>query len=123
MAESQSSALPKQAGAVPHGPGVSTAATSTSPALEADTSTSTIRGDDIEMDHKQQDVIMGGVEGESGSIGVPGPGAASTMTASGANDINPITPAPAPSKKDASLREFLGQMDDYAPIVCFPHYH
>lgn len=23
-----------------------------------------------------------------------------------------------PAKKDASLREFLGKMDDYAPIVC-----
>lgn len=24
----------------------------------------------------------------------------------------------APSKKETSLREFLGKMDDYAPIVC-----
>jgi transcription initiation factor TFIID subunit 10 len=23
-----------------------------------------------------------------------------------------------PAKKDATLREFLGKMDDYAPIVC-----
>ena len=25
-----------------------------------------------------------------------------------------------PQKKDATLKEFLGKMDDYAPIVCFP---
>jgi hypothetical protein len=25
---------------------------------------------------------------------------------------------PSPSRKDASLREFLSKMDDYAPIVC-----
>lgn len=33
-----------------------------------------------------------------------------------------IAPAPEPklpSRKDASLKEFLGKMDDYAPIVCF----
>lgn len=27
-----------------------------------------------------------------------------------------------PAKKDASLREFLGKMDDYAPIVSLPLY-
>lgn len=36
---------------------------------------------------------------------------------------NPVQDAPvdaaAPSKKETSLREFLGKMDDYAPIVCF----
>lgn len=26
-----------------------------------------------------------------------------------------------PAKKDATLREFLGKMDDYAPIVRHPH--
>lgn len=29
-------------------------------------------------------------------------------------------PPPAPTKKDISLREFLGKMDDYAPIVRSP---
>ncbi|MBE3050455.1 hypothetical protein IMZ48_49770, partial [Candidatus Bathyarchaeota archaeon] len=28
-----------------------------------------------------------------------------------------------PTKKDTSLREFLGKMDDYAPIVRFPPSH
>lgn len=33
-----------------------------------------------------------------------------------------IAPGPEPklpSRKDASLKEFMGKMDDYAPIVCF----
>lgn len=30
---------------------------------------------------------------------------------------DPMAPAPEPSKKETSLREFLGKMDDYAPIV------
>jgi hypothetical protein len=31
--------------------------------------------------------------------------------------LDPMAPAPTPSKKETSLREFLGKMDDYAPIV------
>ncbi|CAP95531.1 hypothetical protein E8E15_008682 [Penicillium rubens] len=30
---------------------------------------------------------------------------------------DPMAPAPEPSKKETSLREFLGKMDDYAPII------
>lgn len=32
-------------------------------------------------------------------------------------DDDPLATAPQPSKKETSLREFLGKMDDYAPIV------
>lgn len=32
-------------------------------------------------------------------------------------DVDPMAAAPPPSKKETSLREFLGKMDDYAPIV------
>lgn len=32
-------------------------------------------------------------------------------------DVDPMAAAPTPSKKETSLREFLGKMDDYAPIV------
>lgn len=36
-------------------------------------------------------------------------------------DVDPVAPAEAklPTRKDASLKEFLGKMDDYAPIVSF----
>jgi transcription initiation factor TFIID subunit 10 len=52
---------------------------------------------------------------------------ADAMNLDGANDEAPTTngipEATAfeqriPAKKDATLREFLGKMDDYAPIVC-----
>lgn len=36
--------------------------------------------------------------------------------------VDPVAPAPepkVPTRKDASLKEFLGKMDDYAPIVSF----
>jgi transcription initiation factor TFIID subunit 10 len=51
---------------------------------------------------------------------------ADMMNVDGANDepvVNGIAEAPhtvearIPAKKDATLREFLGKMDDYAPIV------
>lgn len=38
-------------------------------------------------------------------------------------EVNPLAPAPEPklpTRKDASLKEFLGKMDDYAPIVGEP---
>lgn len=31
--------------------------------------------------------------------------------------IDPVAPAPPPTKKETSLREFLGKMDEYAPII------
>jgi transcription initiation factor TFIID subunit 10 len=55
----------------------------------------------------------------------------SAMNLDGANDAGPSAPNGVvdaelpfepriPAKKDATLREFLGKMDDYAPIVCHP---
>lgn len=35
-----------------------------------------------------------------------------------AAEVDPIAAAPPPTKKETSLREFLGKMDEYAPIVC-----
>lgn len=32
--------------------------------------------------------------------------------------LDSLAAAPQPTKKETSLREFLGKMDDYAPIVC-----
>lgn len=39
-------------------------------------------------------------------------------TQNGIADVPPSLEARIPAKKDATLREFLGKMDDYAPIVC-----
>lgn len=35
-------------------------------------------------------------------------------------DMDPLAAAAPPSKKETSLREFLGKMDEYAPIVSIP---
>ncbi|KAJ5747377.1 uncharacterized protein N7511_009073 [Penicillium nucicola] len=45
----------------------------------------------------------------------PQPGANADDSA--APGIDPMAPAPQPSKKETSLREFLSKMDDYAPII------
>lgn len=56
---------------------------------------------------------------------------ADAMNLDGANDadapaVNGVAESAAnfeariPAKKDATLREFLGKMDEYAPIVCSP---
>lgn len=47
--------------------------------------------------------------------------AAPGMNLDGANDAPAEIPAiesRIPAKKDIALREFMGKMDDYAPIVC-----
>jgi transcription initiation factor TFIID subunit 10 len=38
----------------------------------------------------------------------------------GVSDIAQTIEARIPAKKDATLREFLGKMDEYAPIVSLP---
>ncbi|KAI9866878.1 MAG: hypothetical protein M1813_000820 [Trichoglossum hirsutum] len=60
-------------------------------------------------------------------IDMTGTGNSNTMSLDGAGDGGPpgpsVDPAAAaadprlPTKKDANLREFLGKMDDYAPII------
>ena len=41
-------------------------------------------------------------------------------SSNGMGGVAPALEARIPAKKDASLREFLSKMDDYAPIVCRP---
>jgi transcription initiation factor TFIID subunit 10 len=61
----------------------------------------------------------------------PDPSPPEAMNLDGANDTEPSAPngvpapeppfeARIPAKKDATLREFLGKMDDFAPIVRDP---
>ena len=92
----------------------------------------TPQGANIKDTNTTEDITMGGTEPEAGETTVPegagvtAGGAATTSTA----NVAPGIPEPAPgltglesivppSKKDTSLREFLSQMDDYAPIVRF----
>lgn len=60
---------------------------------------------------------MGGMEPEGGAPttnGGPNNPVAPAEMAGGAPGLDSFVP---PTKKDISLREFLGQMDEYAPIV------
>ncbi|KZF19484.1 transcription initiation factor IID, TAF10 subunit [Xylona heveae TC161] len=59
------------------------------------------------------DIDMGGTSSQPNAMNMDG-------AADGDDDVDPVAPAPdprVPSKKDATLREFLGKMDDYAPII------
>lgn len=52
----------------------------------------------------------------------PDPNADLMPVANDGDEVDPVAPAPEPklpTRKDASLKEFLSKMDDYAPIVSF----
>jgi transcription initiation factor TFIID subunit 10 len=55
---------------------------------------------------------------------VAGPNGAEATTETADGNTNAAAPPLAepklPTRKDASLKEFLNKMDDYAPIVCSP---
>ncbi|WEW60920.1 hypothetical protein PRK78_006408 [Emydomyces testavorans] len=74
-----------------------------------------------------QDLAMGGTETDTGAGGGENTAAANGVTAGATakleangldgNMLNGIDPIAPPTKKLTSLREFLGQMDEYAPII------
>lgn len=64
----------------------------------------------------KDDVVMGGTDAD-GTAQTGAPGAPNSQPAPGAGMNALEAGAVAPTKKDTSLREFLGQMDEYAPIV------
>ncbi|KAL1953873.1 hypothetical protein VTO42DRAFT_2059 [Malbranchea cinnamomea] len=88
----------------------------------AETATSSASDDMAGLNDKEkQDVVMGGTEEDGGNntaqTGAAGAGPASSIPAPGAG-INALEAGILPPrKKDTSLREFLSQMDEYAPII------
>ena len=64
----------------------------------------------------KDDVVMGGTEGDAAQAGAPGTSNAAPVPGAGMNALE-MGASGTTSKKDTSLREFMGQMDDYAPIV------
>lgn len=77
----------------------------------------TAGGEDIDAS-VEHDIDMAGTDtnnntGENGNA-TANPSAAATA---GGLPVDPVAPAPPPTKKETSLREFLGKMDEYAPIV------
>lgn len=68
-------------------------------------------GDDIDVEVEMQDDNTNNTKG------------AANMNMDGANDDPPTVPqieTRMPAKKDVALRDFLGKMDEYAPIVSSP---
>lgn len=74
---------------------------------------SAIKPDPDQDATEDQDIDMAETNAPQGSI----PDAENPAATIIPTDVDPIAPAPTPSKKETSLREFLGKMDDYAPIV------
>ena len=71
-----------------------------------------------EMDHEldaslEADIALKGPSHAS-PMNLDGP---SEMNAAGRGGLDPVVEARATSKKDTTLRELLGKMDEYAPIV------
>ena len=61
---------------------------------------------------------MGGTEEEGTNAAATGPDSSEAAGQAPVTELSAAeAAAAAPLKKDTSLREFLGQMDDYAPIV------
>lgn len=84
------------------------------PVPAPDTADSTIKPDpDIDAS-VEQDIDMNAEQNASAAN--PDENAGDAL----ATEVDQLAAAPAPTKKETSLREFLGKMDDYAPIVRIP---
>jgi hypothetical protein len=57
------------------------------------------------------------------AMNLDGTNDAEPPTTNGVPEVPATFEARIPAKKDATLREFLGNMDEYAPIVCIPARH
>jgi transcription initiation factor TFIID subunit 10 len=57
------------------------------------------------------------------AMNLDGTNDAEPPTTNGVPEVPATFEARIPAKKDATLREFLGNMDEYAPIVCIPACH
>ncbi|KAK2746329.1 hypothetical protein FQN57_003211 [Myotisia sp. PD_48] len=73
---------------------------------------------------EEQDVIMGGTEPEAENApeaaadsGMASATGATGATGASSHGLHGVDPVITQSKKDTSLKEFLGQMDEYAPII------
>lgn len=78
----------------------------------------TAGGEDIDASI-EQDIDMAGTDTNTNNAGENGSASAdpTAAAAAGGLPVESVAPAPPPTKKETSLREFLGKMDEYAPIV------
>ncbi|CAI9633602.1 transcription initiation factor taf10 subunit [Alternaria burnsii] len=71
-----------------------------------------------ELDHAVDDEIkQDATQLEADAMNLDGANDAEPATVNGVTDSAAAFEARIPAKKDATLREFLGKMDDYAPII------
>lgn len=72
-----------------------------------------------ELDHTVDDEIkQDATQLETDAMNLDGTNEAEPAAVNGVVDSAAAFEARIPAKKDATLREFLGKMDEYAPIVC-----
>ncbi|KAJ9204297.1 hypothetical protein DTO166G4_2385 [Paecilomyces variotii] len=78
----------------------------------------TAGGEDIDASI-EQDIDMAGTDTNTNNAGENGSASAdpTAAAAAGGLPVESVAPAPPPTKKETSLREFLGKMDEYAPII------
>ena len=71
---------------------------------------------DLDVPIDQEDIDMNNGENIAGT-GANGEGLGNPLEDAVPTSVDALAAAAAPSKKETSLREFLGKMDEYAPIV------
>lgn len=97
-----------------------------SPRKEPQSPKQEVKEEDIDASIQDEIITSPAFEQPADSMNMDGSTDAATETRDGVSGVSLIPDAPdlgprIPAKKDATLREFLGKMDDYAPIVrCSP---
>lgn len=74
---------------------------------------------ELDVPIEQEDIDMNNGENTAGA-GANGEGLGNPLQEAVPTSVDALAAAAAPSKKETSLREFLGKMDEYAPIVRSP---
>jgi len=76
---------------------------------------------DLDVAIEQEDIDMNNGENTAGTNGEGGnDGLGNPLQEAVPTSVDALAAAAAPSKKETSLKEFLGKMDEYAPIVRAP---
>ncbi|OJJ79555.1 putative TFIID and and SAGA complex TAF10 subunit [Aspergillus glaucus CBS 516.65] len=71
---------------------------------------------ELDVPIEQEDIDMNNGENTAGA-GANGEGLGNPLQEAVPTSVDALAAAAAPSKKETSLREFLGKMDEYAPII------
>lgn len=75
-----------------------------------------VNNPELDVPIEQEDIDMNNGENTAGT-NAHGEGMGNPLEDAVPTSVDALAAAAAPSKKETSLREFLGKMDEYAPIV------